>query len=127
VDLLPDSLQVLSRLHERVRLPVEVVEVLGPIGFPGEQVVEVEPEGLGELADRLVALVDQLAAVLSDLAAGKAANAPAAAADPIRRLVDVCANAGLLELVGAGQPCQAGADDHDPWLAGGQRPRQRSG
>jgi hypothetical protein len=58
VDLLPDRLQVVGRLRERVGRPVEVVEVVGAIGLGGQQVVEVQAELLGELADLGVALVD---------------------------------------------------------------------
>ena len=62
-----------------------------------------------------MALVDQLAAVLGDLAVGeRAADRPAAAADPVRSLVDLGDVAGLLEPVRAGQAGQAGADDDDP-------------
>jgi hypothetical protein len=68
VDLLPDPLQVFGRFDVGVGLAVEVVEGLGPVDLARQQVVEVEAELLGELADLGVALVDQLAAVLGDLA-----------------------------------------------------------
>jgi hypothetical protein len=70
VDLRPDRLQVVGGLRERVGRPVEVVEVVGAIGLGGQQVVEVQAQLLGELADLGVALVDQLPAVLGDLAVG---------------------------------------------------------
>ena len=116
MDLLPDLLQVVGRLGERVRLAVEVVEGLGPVDLGREQVVEVEPELLGELADLGVALVDQLAAVLGDLALGEVAPArPAAPAERGRRPRRARPGvAGALEPVGAGQPGQAAADDDDP-------------
>ena len=59
--------------RERVRRAVEVVERLGSVDLGREQVVEVEPQLLRELADLGVALVDQLAAVLGDLALGEVA------------------------------------------------------
>ena len=74
MDLLPDSLQVVGRLRERVRSAVEVVEGLGAVDLGGEQVVEAESEALGELTDLGVVLVDQLAAVLGDLAVGEGAR-----------------------------------------------------
>jgi hypothetical protein len=70
VDLRPDRLQVVGGLRERVGRPVEVVEVVGAIGLGGQQVVEVQAQLVGELADLGVALVDQLPAVLGDLAVG---------------------------------------------------------
>jgi len=83
VDLLPDGLQVVGGLLGRVGRPVEVVEVIGAVGLSGQQVVEVQAQLLGELADLGVALVDQLPAVLGDLAVGeRAADRPAA--PPIR-------------------------------------------
>ena len=70
--------------------PSKYAEQLGAVLLRLEQVVELEPEPLGELADVGVALVDQLAAVLADLAVGeRAAQRPAAAADPVRGLVDL--------------------------------------
>ena len=90
MDLLPDRLQVVGRLRERVGRPVEVVEVLGAVGLGGQQVVEVQAQLLRELADLGVALVDQLAAVLGDLAVGeRAAERPAASAEPVGGLVEV--------------------------------------
>ena len=89
MQLLPDLLQVVGRLHERVRLAVEVVERLGPVDLGREQVVEVEPQLLGELAGLGMALVDQLAAVLGDLPLGKVApERPAAPAEPVGGLVE---------------------------------------
>jgi hypothetical protein len=105
VDLLPDALEVVRRLIERVRLSVEEVEVLGPVGLAGEQVVGREPELLDELAQRLMAGVDQLPAVLGDLAVGEdAADAPAAAARAVRGLVELGGVPGLLEPVGRVRP-----------------------
>src|SRR5215218_7715819 len=64
-------------------------------------------------------LVDQLAAVLGDLAVGeRAAQGPAAAAETVGGLVEVGRVAGLLQLVGAGEPRQPAADDRDPWCGG---------
>ena len=61
-----------------------------PFDLGREQVVEVEPELLGELADLRVALVDQLAAVLGDLPVGElAADRPAAAAQRSGGLVQL--------------------------------------
>ena len=75
---------------ERVRRSVEVPEHLGAVRLALEQVVEVETELVREVADRVVALVDELAAVLVDLAVREvAAAAPAASAEPRRRLVDL--------------------------------------
>ena len=123
MELLPDLLQVVGRLRERVGGAVEVVEGLGAVGLGREQVVELEAELLGELADLRVALVDQLPAVLGDLALGEVvAQRPAAAAEPIGGLVEVGAVARLLQPVGAGEAGEAGADDHDP---GARPPRSR--
>ena len=61
-----------------------------------------------------VALVDELAAVLADLAVGeRAAQRPAAAADPVRRLVDLGHVARVPERVRGAEPGEAGADDDD--------------
>ena len=115
VDLLPDHLQVVGHLRERVRLAEEVAELLGALRLGLEQVVERQPELLRELLDRDVVRVDQLAAVLVDLAVGEVAAAgPAAAADPVRSLVDLCRVPRLLQAIGGGQPGETGADDDDP-------------
>ena len=86
VDLLPDSLEVVRGLVERVGLPVEEIEVLRPVRLALEQVVRVEPELLDELAQLDVAGVDQLAAVLGDLPVGEgSADRPATPAAAILR------------------------------------------
>ena len=88
MDLLPDFLQVVGRFFERVGLAVEVMEGVGPVYLSRDQVVEIEPQFLGELADFGVALVDQLATVLGDLAFGEvAAPGPAATAEAVGGLV----------------------------------------
>ena len=112
--------------------PSKVIEGLGAVDLGGEQVVEAESEALGELTDLGVVLVDQLAAVLGDLAVGERPGAvgPAAPADAVGSLVDLCGVAGALEVIRAAQPGQAGADDHDPGVArsaGGGHPAQRGG
>ena len=59
-------------------------------------------------------LVDELAAVLADLPVGeRAAERPAAAADPVRRLVDLGDVTGVPERVRGTEPGEAGADDDD--------------
>ena len=125
MDLLPDRLQVVGHLRERVRLAEEVPELLGALGLRLQQVVERQPELLRELLDRDVVGVDQLAAALVDLAVGEVAAAgPAASADAVRALVDLCRIPRLLEAVGSGQPGETGADD-DPGRGeppGGGRP-----
>ena len=101
---------------------VEVIERLGPVELGREQVVEVEPQLLRELAGLGVALVDQLAAVLGDLPLGEVPPPrPAAPAEPVGGLVEVGPVSGLLEPVGAGQARQAAADDDDPGSARGDR------
>ena len=79
---------------------------------------------------RVVTLVDQLAAVLGDLAVGEvAAPRPAAAAQPVVRLVDLSRISGLLEAVRARQAREAGADDDDARrrgrAGGGRQPTER--
>jgi hypothetical protein len=129
VDLLPDPLQVVGGLFERVGLAVEVEEVLGAAGLSRKEVVQAESERLRQLPDLGVSLVDQLAAVLGDLRREVVAKRPAATADPVRCLVYVSADTGLLELVGAAESGEP-RSHHDnsrrarrqrPW----QRPRQR--
>ena len=115
MDLLPDLLQVVGRLGERVGLAVEVVERLGPVDLGRMQVVEVEPQLLRELAGLVVVLVDQLAAVLGDLALGEVSAArPAAAAEPV---------GGLVEVGPIAQPASAGRRRSGPR---GRRRRRRS-
>jgi hypothetical protein len=123
VHLLVDAVQVDGELRIGIRRSVEVEEVLGSFLLCLQQVVEVEPEPLCELADLRVSLVDQLAAVLGDLAAaGPVAVRPAAPADPRRRLVHLSGDACLLEPVGAGQSGESRADDDHPW--GGRTSRE---
>ena len=102
---------------------IEVVERLGSVDLGREQVVELEPQLLRELAGLGVALVDQLAAVLGDLPLGEVAAArPAAPAEPIGGLVEIGPVTSLLEPVGAGQAREAATDDDDPRRARGERP-----
>ena len=102
--------------------PPKPGEELGAVGLGAEQVVELETELLREVADRAVALVDQLAAVLGDLSVReRAAQRPAAASDPVGRLVDVGGVAGLLQAVRAGQAGEAGSDDDDARCRRGAR------
>jgi len=83
VDLLPDRLQVVGGLLERVGPSVKVVEVVGAVGLPARQVVEGQAQFPREVADLGVVLVDQLPAVLGDLAVGeRLPDRPAAAPDP---------------------------------------------
>ena len=125
MDLLPDLLQVVGRRRERVGVAVEVVEGLGPVHFSRVQVVEAQPELLGELADLRVILVDQLAPVLGDLAVSEgAANRPAAPADTVGGIVDLRFVARLFELVGAGESGKPCADDDYPWRRRGVRQGQ---
>src|SRR3954470_7843843 len=101
MDLLPDPLQVVGHLRERVRLAEEVPELLRAVRLGGVEVVEREAELLRELLDLDVVVVDQLAAVLVDLAVGEiTAPGVAATADPSRRLEDLCRIARLLQAVG---------------------------
>jgi hypothetical protein len=124
VDLLPRRLDVVGHLLVAVRPAVEPAEELGPVLLGAEEVVELEPELLREVADLRVALVDQLAAVLDDLPLGEgAAEGPAAAADPIRRLVDLGLVAGLAEGVRGVEPGEPGPDDDDPRRARAARRR----
>jgi hypothetical protein len=111
---LPDLLHGVGGLGEGLPGAVEVVERLGPVLLRGEQVVEIEPQLLGQLADLGVVLVDQLAPVLCDLSVAEgAAERPATAAEPGVALVDGRDHARLLEPVGAGQAGKAGAHDGD--------------
>ena len=122
MELLPDLLQVVGHLGERVRAPVEPAEDLGAVRLSLVQVVEVEPELLHEAPKLVVTLVDQLAAVLVDLAVGEEpAVAPAAPAEPCRRLVHLRAVARLLQAVRARQAGEPGADHDD-----GRRRRRTS-
>ena len=114
MDLLPGLLDVVGDLLERVRRAAEPGEELGAVGLGAEQVVELETELLREVADRVVSLVDQLATVLGELSVcERASQRPAAASDPVGRLVDVGGVAGLLQPVRAGQAGEAGSDDDD--------------
>jgi hypothetical protein len=81
VDLLPDRLQVVGGLLEGIELAVEEVEGLGAVGLRRQQVDQVEPELLRELADVEMTLVDQLAAVLVDQVRAGELVAPAAPAN----------------------------------------------
>ena len=111
---LPDLLHGVGGLGEGLPRAVEVVERLGAVLLRREQVVEVEPELLGQLADLLVGLVDQLAAVLRDLSAvERAADGPAPPAEPGVALVDRRDHARLTEPVGASETGEAGAHDGD--------------
>ena len=122
VELLPDPLQIVGHLGERVRAPVEPAEDLGAVRLSLVQVVEVEPELLHEAPKLVVTLVDQLAAVLVDLTVGEEpAVAPAAPAEPCRRLVHLRAIAGLLQAIRARQAGEPGAHDDD-----GRRRRRTS-
>ena len=67
MELLPDRLQVGAHLCAGVRGAVEERAGLRPRGLALDEVVEVEPELLGEMLRREVAAVDELAAVLVDL------------------------------------------------------------
>ena len=114
MDLLPDLLDVVRRLRVRVRAVVEPVEVLGSVLLRRDEVVEVEPELLGEVLDLEVPGVDQLAAVLADLALVEhAADRPAAPAEPARGLMHLCVDSRLAQPVGSGQPGEPGANDDD--------------
>jgi hypothetical protein len=122
VQLLVDRLEVLTRLPVGVGLAVEVVQGLGTVRLGLEKVVGLEAEAPGELPDRGVALVDELAAALDQLVVGEGApQGPATAADPVRGLVHGRRLAGLLELVGAGQPGQPTTHDGDPPREDGRR------
>ena len=134
VELLPDLLQVVRHLGERVRRAVEVAEDLGAVRLSLVQVVEVEPELMHEAPELVVTLVDQLAAVLVDLAVGEEpAVAPAAPAEPCRRLVHLRAIARLLQAIRARQAGEPGAhhDDgrqtspHEPERPAERGPRHR--
>ena len=118
--LLIDAVQVDEEVGVGISPAVDVEEVLGAVRLGLQEVVEREPELVGQLTHGGVALVDELAAVLRDLAVGKAADRPAAAADSFWiRLVDRGVVPGLMQPVGArqaGEPC---ADDGDLRLPGG--------
>ena len=98
---------------------VEVPEQLGAVGLGPQQVVELEAELVRQVADRVVTLVDELAAVLGDLPVGeRAPDRPAAAADPVRRLVDLRRVPGLLQAVRARESRQPRPDDDDARACG---------
>ena len=64
---LPDLLHRIGSVGKGLPGAAEVVERLGAILLGGEEVVEIEAQLLGQLADLGVGLVDQLAPVLRDL------------------------------------------------------------
>ncbi len=124
MDLLPRGLDVVGHLGVVVRGAVEVPEHLGPVLLGLEEVVELESEPLGKLADCRVALVDQLSASLGDLAVGeRASERPATAADAARRLVHVGEVPGVAERIGSTQPGKSGPDDDDLGRGGAARGR----
>ena len=122
VDRGPRDLEVRRHLLVRVGPAVEEAEELGASLLGARQVVQPEAQLVDELPHRVVAGVDELATVLDDLPVGEgAAERPATAAGAVRRLVELDAVAGLTQAVGAGQPGEPGADDHDLRAAEGAR------
>jgi hypothetical protein len=113
VQLLPDLLEVVGRLLERIGLAVEVVERLGAVDLAPKQVVEVEPETVCQLADRCMPLIDQLATVLGDLAVrprlavGGLPERPAAPTDAVGGFIDGRGVARLSQAIGRGKPGKA--------------------
>ena len=65
-----------------------------PLVSGGQQVVEREPELLGELARGGVVLVDQLAAVLGELSVGEGSGASSSARRGVGGLVELGGEAG---------------------------------
>jgi hypothetical protein len=128
VDLLPDRLQVVRHLRERVRPAEEVAELLGPVRLRGVEVVERQAELLRKLLESEMVRVDQLAAVLVDLVVREiAAAGPAAAAHPVGRLVDVGEYPGLLQAIGRSETGEAGPDDNDARVRSGATRGRRPG
>ena len=67
MQLLPDRLQVVRHLGERIRLSIEVAEHLGSGRLGLDEIIEIEAKLLGEMLDGEMAVVDQLAAMLVKL------------------------------------------------------------
>src|SRR3954451_21122052 len=115
MELLPDRLQVVGHLRERVAAVEEVAELLGAVRFRLEEVVELEAELGGELLHIDVAVVDEPASMLVDLGLREvAATAEAPSADPPGGFEDLRREAGLLQPVGGDEPGEPRADDDDP-------------
>jgi hypothetical protein len=84
-----------------------------------------------KVADLVVALVDELSSMLVDLSfVEESASGPTTPAHPVGGFVHVGDVSGLLESVGARQPSEPRADDHDRWWgcsAGGWRQPSEGG
>ena len=108
-------LEQLARLHQST---IDVVEPRR-VGVPRRvQIVELQPELVGEHAQMHVPGVDELAAVLTHLPAREVPGTPAAATDAIAGFEHLGRQTGLVQSVGGGHPGQTRAHDHDTGCVG---------
>ena len=82
----------------------------------GIQVSEFEVEPLRQCAHPFVARIDELTAMLGHLATVEIPRRPATPADPFRVCLEDRARVTVpVQLIGAAQPGEPGADNRDPW------------